>query len=56
MNTQEREINLLNKMVDTQAETIKIYQDTIIPMYKKHIKQLEEELEDCLIQGGVYND
>ena len=31
MNTQEREINLLNKMVDTQAESIKIYQESIVP-------------------------
>ena len=44
MNTQEREINLLNKMVDTQAETIKIYQKSIVPTYEKRIKNLKEQL------------
>jgi hypothetical protein len=56
MERQEREIILLNKISKTQEETIKIYQDTIIPMYVKRILKLEEELKDCLIQGGVYND
>ena len=44
MNTQEREIILLNKILESQEETIKIYQESIVPMLEIRIKNLEEQL------------
>jgi len=44
MNTQEREIRLLNKILESQEETIKIYQESIVPMLEIRIKNLEEQL------------
>ena len=46
MNTQEREIKLLNKILDSQGETIKIYQESIIPLYELRIKNLENQLKE----------
>ena len=56
MNTLNKEIRNLNKIIAIQGDLLKMNKDVLIPMYKKRIKQLEEELKDCLIQGGVYND
>ena len=44
MNTQEREIILLNKILETQEETLRIYQESIVPMLMVRIKNLEEQL------------
>ena len=43
MTTQEREIKLLNKIVATQNDTIKMYREVIFPMYQKQIKDLKGE-------------
>jgi len=45
MNTQEREINLLNKIIATQNDLLKLNKDILVPMYKKHIEQLELDLK-----------
>ena len=52
-NNEER---LLQKLVATQQQMIRDYQEIVIPMYAEQILKLEEELKNCLIQGGVYND
>ena len=44
MTTQEREIILLNKILETQEETLRIYQESIVPMLMVRIKNLEEQL------------
>jgi len=52
MNHQEKEIRNLNKTIDVQGKTIAIQgdllnmnKDILVPMYKKRIKQLEEDLK-----------
>ena len=45
MNTQEREINLLRKVIATQNDLLKLNKDILVPMYKKHIEQLKLDLK-----------
>jgi hypothetical protein len=45
MNTQEREINLLRKVIATQNDLLKLNKDVLVPMYKKHIEQLKLDLK-----------
>ena len=45
MNTQEREINLLRKIIATQNDLLKLNKDILVPMYKKHIEQLKLDLK-----------
>ena len=45
MNTQEREINLLRKIIATQNDLLKLNKDVLVPMYKKHIEQLKLDLK-----------
>ena len=45
MNKQEREINLLRKIIATQNDLLKLNKDVLVPMYKKHIEQLELDLK-----------
>ncbi len=52
----DNEERLLQKMIASQCQMIRDYQEIVIPMYVERILKLEEELKDCLIQGGVYND
>jgi hypothetical protein len=52
----DNEERLLQKMIAAQCQMIRDYQEIVIPMYVERILKLEEELKDCLIQGGVYND
>ncbi len=42
MNTLEREIKLLNKIIKLQGELIIDIQTRTIPLYKEKIKQLED--------------
>ena len=46
MTSQEREIRLLNKILESQEETIKIYQESIVPMYEIRIKRFKELLNE----------
>ena len=45
MNTQEREINLLRKIIAIQGDLLKMNKDVLVPMYKKHIEQLKLDLK-----------
>jgi ABC-type uncharacterized transport system substrate-binding protein len=55
MERQEREINLLNKMVDTQKKINKIqesmikdYQEVMIPLYQERVKRIEAIIDEAL--------
>ena len=45
MNTLQREIKLLNKIIKLQGELIIDIQTKTIPLYKEKIKQLEDQNE-----------
>jgi alanine-alpha-ketoisovalerate/valine-pyruvate aminotransferase len=46
MNTQEREINLLRKVIATQNDLLKLNKDVLVPMYKDRIKELEANIKE----------
>ena len=48
MKNQEREIRLLQKLVATQNDMLKLNKDVLVPMYKERIKQLETDIKGLL--------
>ena len=48
MTNQEKEIRNLNKIIAIQGDLLKMNKDVLIPMYKHHIKQLEDNIKDLL--------
>jgi len=48
MTNQEKEIRNLNKIIAIQGDLLKMNKDILIPMYKHHIKQLEDNIKDLL--------
>ena len=45
MNTQNKEIRTLNKIIAIQGDMLKMNKDILVPMYKERIKQLEFDLK-----------
>ena len=45
MNTLNKEIRNLNKIIAIQGDLLKMNKDVLVPMYKKHIEQLKLDLK-----------